>query len=185
MTDLNYDEFFDMFRKFEHTVFQFETRDSYAGVAAEQFSQFLAGNLTKVWDADTSWLQNVRAQTEEGMRYARVRVVSEPWSDYTRFALWECKTTIEAGEDIRYLSRGRAVALGLPQHDFRLFDSRSLVIMNYEDRTNDILRRELVSDLATVIQHNYWRDAAWHYAVPRDEYVEQVGELVVQPPTSA
>ena len=63
MTDLDYVEFFKLFETFEHTVFQFETRESYAGVATKPFSHFLAGNLTKVWDTDASWLQNVRAQT--------------------------------------------------------------------------------------------------------------------------
>jgi hypothetical protein len=181
VADLDYVEFFKLFETFEHTVFQFETRESYAGVAAKPFSHFLAGNLTKVWDADAPWLQGVRARTAEGIRQARVRIVSEPWSDYTRFGLWECRTSIEAGEDIRYLSRERAVALSLPQHDFRLFDSQALVIMHYDDATNKILRRELITHFAAVIRHNYWRDVAWHHALPRDDYVEQVGELVVTP----
>lgn len=182
MTDLNYDEFYKLFKEVGHTVFQLETRESYAGVAAKQFGQFLAGNLDQVWDPENSWLQRVRDQTAAGIHYRRVRIVSEPWSDYTRFGLWECRASIEAGEDIRYLRRDQAISLGLPQRDFRLFDSRTLVILHYDDATTGILRREVISNPAMIIQHNYWRDAAWHYALPRDEYIDQAGQLVVQPP---
>ena len=186
MTDLSYDEFMKLFWKFEHTVFQYETRESYAGVAddAEFFRQFLAGRPPEVspWEF---WYQNVRAQTAVGKRFVRVRVVSEPWSDYTRFGLWSGRDTVAAGEDIRYLSRNQAVTLGLPEHDYRMLDSKVLVLMHYDDTTHDIARREVVDDPATIVQHNYWRDAAWHYAVPLDEYVEQVGEVVVQSPAGA
>jgi len=66
-----------------------------------------------------------------------------------------------------------------------MLDSKVLVLMHYDDTTHDIARREVVDDPATIVQHNYWRDAAWHYAVPLDEYVEQVGEVVVQSPAGA
>jgi Family of unknown function (DUF6879) len=109
-------------------------------------------------------------------------VVSEPWSDYSRYALWECLENIEAGEDIRYLSRQRAEVIGLPAklpgYDYWLFDSRLLIRMHFDDATNDTLRDEIVDDPATIVQHNYWRDAAWHHALPRDEYVREAGEPV-------
>lgn len=180
MTYLTHDEYMDLFWHFEHTVFQFETRESYAGVDAEPFARFIAG---EPWDPDVweYWYRHVRTQTAAGKRLARVRVVSEPWSDYTRFGLWSCRSTIDAGEDIRYLSRPAAVSVGLPGHDFRMLDSRELVLLRYDDETNDIVGRELVTDPVTIVQHNYWRDLAWHHAVPRDEYVERAGQLVVQP----
>lgn len=146
MTDLKYDEFYDLFEQVEHTVFQLEARESYAGVAAKPFRQFLAGNLDKVCDSRDPWLQRVRDQTAAGIRYMRVRIISEPWSDYTRFGLWECGTSVEAGEDLRYMRRDQAISLGLLQHDFRLFDSRTLVVLHYDDAT-----------------------------LPRDEYIAQVG----------
>lgn len=52
----------------------------------------------------------------------RVRVVSVPLSDYSRFGLWCAEHAIQAGEDIRYLNR--AQARGLPDFDYWLFDSK-------------------------------------------------------------
>ena len=43
-----------------------------------------------------------------GTRFARVRVVSLPLTDYSRFGVWCAQYTNGAGEDIRYLTRDQA-----------------------------------------------------------------------------
>ena len=184
VTYLSEEQFFELFHTFDHTAFRLEVRESYVGVDKAAYRQFLSGDLPSL-DSYESWMQNVREQTASGKRIERARVVSEPWSDYTRFGLWACRTTVDAGEDIRYLARVRALPLRLPDYDYWLFDSRLLVLIHFDDETNEILRWEVVRDPAAVVQHSYWRDAAWHYAAPRDEYIEQVGDLVVQPSASA
>jgi hypothetical protein len=184
VTYLTEEQFFELFHTFDHTAFRLEVRESYAGVDESAFRQFLSGELASL-DSYESWMQNVREQTASGKRIERVRVVSEPWSDYTRFGLWACRTTIDAGEDIRYLARSRALPLGLPAYDYWLFDSQQLVLIHFDDKTNEILRLEVVSDPAAVVRHNHWRDAAWLHALPRDEYIGRVGDLVLEPPASA
>jgi len=116
-----------------------------------------------------SWLDLLRAATAEGRRFARVRVVSLPLTDYSRFGVWCAQFTGGAGEDIRYLPRDQAEAAGLPDHDFWLLDSRKLVRMHFDD-TDRFLGGEVVDDPAEVVQHNYWRDAAWHHAIRRDDF---------------
>jgi uncharacterized protein DUF6879 len=187
--DLTNQELGRLFASFEHTAFRLETRESYAGVSYDNalFSRWRAGQLPE-HDPDTPWKRNVRAATAAGRRFERVRVVSEPWSDYTRYALWECQENLAAGEDIRYLSRSRAEAIGLPAglpgYDYWLLDSWVLIRMHYDDTTDDVARFEIVDDPAVTVQHNYWRDAAWHYARPRDQYLRQVGRPV-EPPSPA
>ena len=119
-----------------------------------------------------SWLDMLRAATAEGRRFARVRVVTLPLTDYSRFGLWCAQFTNAAGEDIRYLPRDTAEAVRLPNHDYWLFDSRKLVRMHFDD--NDaFLGGEVIEDPAVIVQHNYWRDAAWHHAVRRDEFATE------------
>jgi hypothetical protein len=114
----------------------------------------------------------VREATQAGRLFARVRVVSTPLSDYSRFGLWLARHTREAGDDIRYLARDQADAGGLPQHDYWLFDSRLLVMMHFgeDDR---FTYAEVVDDPAAIVQHNYWRDAARHLATRQNEFVTQ------------
>jgi hypothetical protein len=117
-----------------------------------------------------SWLDMLRDAGAAGQRFARVRVVTLPLTDYSRFGVWCAQFTNEAGEDIRYLPRDQAAEL--PGHDYWLFDSRLLVKMLYRE-DDSFIGGELIDDPAVVVQHNYWRDAAWHQAVRRDDFAEQ------------
>lgn len=116
------------------------------------------------------WLKMVHAATAEGRRFARVRVVDVPLSDYNAFSLAVSARNNDAGEDIRYLKRDQAD--GLPVHDYWLFDSRTLLIMHF-DQDDRFTHGEVIDDPAVIVEHNYWRDAAWHKAVRRDSFASE------------
>jgi hypothetical protein len=118
------------------------------------------------------WLTMISGASAQGRRFCRVRIVTIPLSDYSRFGIWCSQFTNNAGEDIRYLTRAAAAAAGLPHHDYWLFDSRMLVRMHFDDQDR-FLGGEAVDDPAVIVQHNYWRDAAWHHAVRRDDFAVQ------------
>ena len=119
-----------------------------------------------------SWLDMLREAASKGRRFARVRVVTLPLNDYSRFGVWCAQFTNGAGEDIRYLPREPAEAGGLPNHDYWLFDSSKLVRMHFDD--NDaFLGGEVIEDATEIVKHNHWRDAAWHHAVRRDDFATE------------
>ena len=97
-----------------------------------------------------------------------------PLTDYSRFGLWASQFTVAAGEDIHYLTRNQAQEISLPNHDYWLFDSRKLVRVHFNENDR-FLGGEVINDLAEIVQHNYWRDAAWHYAVERDDFATKQG----------
>lgn len=151
----------------EHTAFRLETRDQYNSPnETEALRQFVAG-----MSVDLGWFQNwltmIGKATAEGRRFSRVRVVSMPLTDYSRFAVFCSEHTNAAGEDIRYLVRDQAV--GLPDYDYWLFDSRKLVQMHFDEAEN-FLGGEIIEDATEIVKHNYWRDAAWHLAVRWDDF---------------
>lgn len=131
--------------------------------------KFLAGEPDDL-EWSNSWLQLVREGRAEGRSFSRVRIVSIPLSDYSRFGLWASQFTVEAGEDIRYIARDKAT--DLPNHDYWMFDSRTVVRMHFDDKSA-FLGGELIDDPAEVVQHNYWRDAAWHRAVRRGNFATE------------
>ncbi|PRY29185.1 hypothetical protein CLV43_12662 [Umezawaea tangerina] len=147
-----------------------ETREVYKSAnETDALRQFSSGDLV-----DMSWFRNWLTMIEdaagEGRRFSRVRVVSTPLSDYSRFGLFCSEYTNAAGEDIRYLARHDA--MGLPDYDYWLFDSRTLVRMLFDEQEN-FLGGEVVEDPAAIVNHNYWRDTAWHRAVRRDDFAAQ------------
>jgi Family of unknown function (DUF6879) len=159
----------ELYDSFEHSVFKLEVRDRY-NLAAEQESlrRFLAGQPDPE-RATRPWLAKMQAATGQGKRVERVRVVSEPHSDYIRWELAGTPYNLAAGEDIRYLPRDCAEQVGLPDHDFALFDSTRLVLLHF-DADDQPLPHELTTDPAVVVRHCYWRDLAWHYAIPYSQY---------------
>lgn len=162
-----------MFRSFEHTAFRLEVRESYnAPREVESFRRFKAGEPVDLSWAET-WFGMIREATAEGRRFARVRIVTVPLSEYSRFGLWGARRTNEAGEDIRYVSRDVAERLDLPNHDYWLFDSRKLVRMHFGEE-DKFLGGEIITDAAEVVQHNYWRDVAQHHAIRRDDFEQQI-----------
>ncbi|MFR9726052.1 DUF6879 family protein [Streptomyces sp. MS19] len=133
LSRLTGDEFGRLFHSFEHTAFRLETRERYdVDHENDSLRKFLAKERDELpWMRD--WLTMIRDATAQGRRFHRVRVVSLPLSDYSRFGVWCAQFTNGAGEDIRYLTRDRATAAGLPLHDYWLFDSHRLVRMHFDD----------------------------------------------------
>ncbi|WP_029535145.1 DUF6879 family protein [Saccharopolyspora spinosa] len=160
-------EFAKLFETFEHTAYRLETRDQYnIPREAEPLRKFLDGEPDVSYHE--GWSNMVRQATAEGRRFSRVRVVTFPLTDYTRFAMWVAGYTREAGDDIRYITREQAA--GLPNYDYWLFDSRKLLKMRFTD-DDQFLGAEVIEDPAEIVQHNYWRDVAQHHAIERDEFV--------------
>jgi hypothetical protein len=154
---------------YRHTAFRLETRERYnEPEEAEPLARFLAGEPDYGWNED--WAVMIRKHAASGRRMQRVRIVSEPHSDYTRFGLDLARVNVAAGEDIRYLPRGQVAGLDLPDHDFWLIDSTRLAVLRFGD-DDVLLGAEVVDDPAAVVTHSYYRDVAWHYAVPYPDYV--------------
>jgi hypothetical protein len=160
-------EFGQLFHSFEHTAFRLETRDLYKSAnEAKALEQFTAGEAVELgWFRN--WLTMIEEATKAGRRFTRVRIVSVPLTDYSRFGVYCSGLTNAVGEVTRYLARDDAV--GLPDYDYWLFDSSTLVRMHFDDHEN-FLGGELIEDPAELVQHNYWRDAAWHRARGRDDF---------------
>jgi len=162
--------FSQLFRTFEHTAFRLETRDQYYSPnETKALAQFIAGE-----PVDLAWFQNwltmIREATAEGRRFCRVRVVSVPLTDYSRFGMFCSQDTNAVGEETRYLTRDQAH--DIPDYDYWLFDSRKLIRMHFDSEEN-FLGGEVIDDAAVIVQHNYWRDAAWHKAVRRDDFATE------------
>lgn len=147
-------------------------RDRYDAVYEnESLRKFLAQEKDDLpWMQE--WLTMIHDATAKGRRFTRVRVVSLPITDYSRFGVWCAQFTNGAGEDIRYLSRDRADVEQLPNHDYWLFDSRKLVRMHFDD-ADAFLGGEVIEDANEVVRHNYWRDAARHHAIRRDDFATE------------
>ncbi|MFD7325007.1 DUF6879 family protein [Streptomyces sp. NPDC059875] len=163
----------DLFAEFKHTAWRLETRRGYASDRkSPRWARWKAGaDITA--DPLNAWRENVQKQVAAGKRFERVRLVDEPLTEGQAFLVASGLGNVAAGEDIRNLTRTEAEQLRLPDYDFWLFDSRTLVrfVFDEDDHTLGVIVSEDPAEVATACQV---RDAAWHHAVPTAEYAKRV-----------
>jgi hypothetical protein len=169
LTDLiTVEAFGELFHTFRHTAFRLEPRERYnSPVELEPLRRFLAGEPDDLaWNRP--WLDLIKRLTAEGKVVSRVRVVSRPFSDYTRFGLFCSEHTNQAGEEIRYLHRAQAD--GLPDFDYWLFDSERVAKLHFAE-DDAVLGAEIITDPGEVVRLSAARDDAWHRAVSREAFL--------------
>ncbi|MBT2411074.1 hypothetical protein J7I94_10940 [Streptomyces sp. ISL-12] len=168
------EEFGGLFRKFEHTAWRLETRRRYASdEAGDRWKGFIeTGSVVEDWPAGApvrSFRDTIREQTGLGKRVERVRIVDQPPTTGQRYLLDGARWNIASGEDIRNMWRVDADRLRLPDEDFWLFDSRLIALLRF-DYDDQLTHVDLITEPAEVVRCSMIRDAAWHYAVPWEEF---------------
>lgn len=131
------DDLGELYRTFQESAWRLEARDVYAVPGDdEDFDAYLVGRPVPPRTVEnSSWLRNVRAVTEAGRYFGRVRLVGHPITDYTRFEFASYPENIAAGEDVRVVDRRHLDATdeGWTHQDFWLFDDQIAVLQFYSD----------------------------------------------------
>ncbi|MEU5077850.1 DUF6879 family protein [Streptomyces eurythermus] len=115
------------------------------------------------------WSDKIRTQVAQGKRVERVRIVDRPATLGQRYLFESAKWNIGLGEDIRNVWRADAERLRLPAEDFWLFDSRLVALLRFDD-DDQLTHVDLITEPAEVVRYSMVRDAAWHHAVPREQF---------------
>ena len=161
--------FEDLFRTFAQTAFHLEVDDAYdTPEESEPFRRFLAGEPDDLaWHRP--WLDLVRATTQTGRRVERVRIVTVPHGDYTRWGLTVAPHNIAAGEDIRWLPRQLLDGLDVTADDFWLFDRHQVVFTLFTPEGafsgGAETRDPVIVDRCVRV-----RDALWPMGIPHADY---------------
>lgn len=150
-----------------------EMRDWYSAEdEKDRFERFMAtGRRDHAAEAAErrDWLDTIRRITAAGARVRRVRIVSEPVTDYIRFEWHGAGPAIEAGEEIRWLPRRLASGLALPGNDFWLLDERTAMFNHFSGEGRP-LGQEITDNATTVELCLAAFEAAWKLAIPHGEY---------------
>jgi hypothetical protein len=119
------------------------------------------------------WLEMLRGHRAAGRTCRRVRVVSEPLSDYQQWTLSHADRFVDAGEDIGYVPRPRLATVMLPgSGDFYVFDDRLVMFLHYAG-TGTNTAFETTTDLDIVKSCRAAFAAVWDLAILAREYRPQ------------
>ncbi|MGV9675855.1 DUF6879 family protein [Nocardia sp. NPDC003482] len=159
----------DPFRECRRSAFHLEVRDAYTtATESEPLRRFLNGEPTPADYAERPWIQFMRETIARGVVVSRIRVVTEPHSDYHRWLLSITASNIAAGEDIRYVPRHRAG--DVPLDDWWLFDERE-VAFNLVDHAGRPAGMAVTTDPGIVGECLSVQRRLWPSAIPFADYV--------------
>ncbi|HYP13402.1 MAG TPA: hypothetical protein VEQ63_05735 [Bryobacteraceae bacterium] len=153
-----------------------EMRDLYAtDIERDRFSTWLRGEPL---DPDSEaewwrpWFELMRANLDAGKSLRRLRIVSEPVTDYIRFERLDADELEKAGEQVRWIPRRNASILLLPGNDFWMFDNETVVFTNFSGNGH-VLDHYITTDLDIVSKCRAAFEAAWHIGIPNAEYLPE------------
>lgn len=169
MESLSFDDLYKLFPAFKREALHLEMRDSY-GTESElpHLAKWAAGEPD-----DLQWLQPwcdmVREGRQAGKTIRRARVVSEPLTDYQRWAFHVAQPMADAGEEIRWIPRRHASTLLLPGNDFWLFDDQLVVFLAFAG-DGLVMDRLATRDPSVVEMCRTAFEPAWKLGIPHAEY---------------
>ena len=168
MARLTLPEFQARIHRFDRESLHLELRDSY-GTESElpRMARWAAGEPD-----DLAWLRpycdKVRANVAAGRSYRRAHVVSEPLSDYRR---WSCSVVgpmVEAGDEIRWVSRRLVSSVAFPGNDFTMLDD--LVIFHHYAGNGLNIDFTTSSDPHDIELCRAAFEAVWRLGTPHHDY---------------
>lgn len=172
MQELTYSQFQNLTASIKHSAVHLETRDAY-GTETElpHMAKWAAGEPDDLdWLQD--WCTKVRGHVEQGRSVRRAKIVSEPLSDYQRWAHTLTGPMVDAGEDIRWVPRRSVSSICIPGNDFYVLDDEQVVFLHYAGSgLNTALT--LCTDPADVEMCRTAFERVWALSVPHRDYQPQ------------
>jgi hypothetical protein len=157
-----------LFESFRSTAFRLECLPAYAVTEddeAQAFRLWLAGERPQ--QKEREWPKLCASAVAARKSMQRVRLVTQPLSEYLRFEMeWGYLANVAAGEDIRILDHEPA---GLLKVDFWLFDDAIAIVLEYDDQGQFV--RAVVAE--TVEPYRQAKDLALASSEPFARYLER------------
>ncbi|MER7129291.1 DUF6879 family protein [Streptosporangium saharense] len=150
-------------------LLKIELLDEY-GMDRHLLDAWRAGNHEYVERSAREYAEFVEAQSAKGWTFRRVRVVSEPLSDYQRMAVATCGPSVKAGEQLRWLSRREVSVVPLPGNDCFVLDGNAVIFNVHDGEHGTIPEIQYSVDPEVVAFCRETVEGAWARAVPHFDY---------------
>ena len=159
--------FKDLLASAERSVVHLEARDTYDPTDPAFVKWRQDGDTSYGWGF---WIDLVGAAVARGVRFRRLRIVSEPVSDYIRWEHAISYGNVEAGEDLRWLPRHLAYDLPHPVADFFMYDQRLIAYNFTAGDGTDTGRMEYVADPRKILPVVGMFEMLWERGIPHADY---------------
>ncbi|WP_240487264.1 DUF6879 family protein [Actinomadura flavalba] len=159
--------FADLLNSTTRSVVHLEARDTYDPNDPAFVKWQNDGDTSFDWDG---WIELVGGAVKRGVRFRRLRIVSEPVSDYIRWEHAISYGNVAAGEELRWLPRHLAFDLPHPVADYFMYDQR-LVAYNFTAGDGvDTGRMKYVADPRQIVPVVGMFEMLWERGIPHADY---------------
>lgn len=153
----------------QKSALKLELRDGYLP-NDPAYLAWLNGKPEETYRRYAPWSVEVSAAVERGVDMRRVRVVSEPVSDYIRFEHAVTETVnLSGGERVRWLPRSRMWDLLLPSCDLWVVDEK-IVLFYFFSGDGESAGSQVSTDPAVVARCVTAFVEAWDRGIDHEEY---------------
>lgn len=172
---LTVDQTNNLIRRAHRDAFHLEVSDDHSQVSDEAgpMRRVLAGlapfeddAYPPSWEA---WEQLTSEVTGRGVPMRRVRIVSEPLTDYVRFLHSLTDRNLRCGEDIRWLPRQQTDPSEYTSDEWWLIDSATVAFTIFTP-AGDFAGSAVTSDPVIVARCATVRQGLWGKAIPHQNY---------------
>ncbi len=168
--------FDELIRSSRHSAIHLEMRDVY-GIAneAERIARWRAGFRDDPANREAWWRpfhDTIADAVARGVTVRRARVVSEPLSEYIRYAHSGTFKNLLAGEQVRWLPRAMASDLLLPGNDVWVFDAHTARFGIFAG-DGTLIRNEINRETTVIRSCIDAFEAVWDRAIPHHEYTAE------------
>lgn len=151
----------------QRSIVHLEARDTYDPTDPAFVKWQHDGDTTYAWD---TWIDLVGDAVARGVRFRRLRIVSEPVSDYIRWEHAISYGNLKAGEELRWLPRHLAYDLPHPVADYFMYDQRLIAYNFTAGDGTDTGRMEYVADPRKILPVVGMFEMLWERAIPHPDY---------------
>ncbi|WP_253949736.1 DUF6879 family protein [Nocardia terpenica] len=164
-----------MFRETFSSAFHLEVRDNYAVAdEAEALRRWAAGEPYEREEQPDSWRAWDELMIEtagRGVVLERLRVVTVPHSEYTRWLIENTADNIATGEQVRWLPRHLTAPDTVPRDDYWLFDRNKVAFTTFAE-DGAFMGLSITTDPRIVGWCVEARDTLWSKGIDHARYVE-------------
>lgn len=170
------DEVFEpLFRGARRYAFHLEVQDTY-GVAdeVEALKRWETGETYEPEEQPVSWKawdDLMLESAERGIALERLRVITVPHSDYTRWLLSETHTNVAVGEVVRWLPRHLVDPAEVPGDDYWLFDDETVAFTTFAE-TGEFMGLSITTDRGIVSRCVQARELLWRRGIDHARYAD-------------
>lgn len=168
MTRIDRDEFVELVTSFKRSAWRWECQGTYYEQdEAEPFRLWKEGRPDNSFMDE--WFAITSRWRSEGKIWERVRMVTDPPTEYLQWMFEIADLAVDAGDNIRWLGEADARRLGAPTYDYYLLDDDVFVILEFGE--GGVAGAEVVDNDEAVDGARQWREIAWASATPHAEYM--------------